>query len=84
MSEKQEQKLEQEIDRVESSRLEENRTVYLSDIEADIDRGMVDLVEYFNDTVNHPTIYCCLRLLKDHYDLEELQQILISEVSRLT
>lgn len=84
MSEKQDQKLEKEIDKIKDCKREKNKTIYVSDIDADIDTGLVNLIDYFNNTVEHPTTYCCSKLLRDHYDLEKLEQLSLSEMSRLT
>jgi hypothetical protein len=69
------------VNQIESAELEENKTTYLSSIDADVDEGMVDLINYFNHDFGHPTKYCCSGLLRDHYDMGKLQQLDFSQAS---
>lgn len=72
---------EEVLNAVENARYDQQNTKYLEEIDAEIDEGIVDLVNYFNHTVGHPTEYCCSGLLRDHYNIEMLKNVDLSNRS---
>lgn len=64
---------------INSCQLEENNTTYLDYIDATVDDGMVGIIDYFNKEVNAPTKFCCSGLIEDHYNIDELKQLDLSQ-----
>lgn len=59
--------------------LDPHNTEYIESIDAEVDKGMVDLVKFFNNEVEHQTQYCCSGLIQDHYDIEKLKELDLSK-----
>lgn len=75
------------IDEAFSDNLDEckidNKTEYLEYIDAEVDEGMVDIINYFNKQADQPTEFCCSGLLEEHYNINCLKGLdLSSQVLR--